>query len=131
MTMRHFSRFRFCAMVACSIGLFGALDANAQGTPAGYDAMCNANGYVLAPGPSAQLQSASGKTLRSKLYLGISCDAYSENLGEGAWCWTNAGVLTEFDGETFPLTHYELPSCSQHSDSSPCGCWDAPLPSFP
>ena len=108
--------------------LNGATESMAQNTNSGYSGVCNAHGYVLEAEPSYKLENTKGKLLRSKLYLGKSCDAYSENLGDGAWCWTNAGVLTEFGGESFPLTGLELPMCPQHSNTSSCGCWEAPLP---
>lgn len=30
------------------------------------------------------------------LYLGRSCDAFSKNLGDGSWSWTNGGFIVEF-----------------------------------
>lgn len=112
-------------------GLALAFPAGSSAQANDHDIQCNANGYVLTPAPSAKRQYSNGKLMQSALYLGISCDAYIKNLGDGHWCWANAGVLTEFDGEVLALTRYELPDCKAHPSEYLCGCWDNPLPSMP
>ena len=92
--------------------------------------ICNANGYVLPANKSLQGSSKGKELLQSKLYLGVSCDAYTKNLGQGNWCWANGGVLTEFGGETHALGRYELPSCPRHPSEYVCGCAENPLPSW-
>lgn len=32
------------------------------------------------------------------LYLGRSCDAFSQEFGDGSWSWTNGGFIVEFPG---------------------------------
>ena len=42
------------------------------------------------------------------IYLGRSCDAYSQTLGGGAWCWGNGGFVAEFAGSTIGFPRQEL-----------------------
>lgn len=42
------------------------------------------------------------------LYLGKSCDAYSEIYGEGTWGWANGGFVITFKNETFGFGRQEL-----------------------
>lgn len=88
--------------------------------------ICNSNGYVLSDIAGAAGGANSGN---SKLYLGVSCDAFSDRLGQGAWCWGNGGVLAEFNGTVQPVGIRELPTCPQHSNPTACGCGTNPLPS--
>ena len=32
------------------------------------------------------------------LYLGRSCDAFSQEFGDGSWNWTNGGFIVDFPG---------------------------------
>jgi len=112
-------------------GLILGISADSGAQANGHDILCNANGYVLTPTPSAKRQFPNGKLMQSTLYLGISCDAYTNNLGSGNWCWANGGVLTEFNGEVLSLARYELPACAAHSSEFLCSCGDTPLPSWP
>ena len=70
-----------------------------------HEIACNANGYVLQPDTRYRA--------RETIYLGKSCDAYSDAYNSnGRWCWTNAGVLISYDnGERFSM-RMELPVCT-------------------
>ncbi len=51
-----------------------------------------------------------GKPLldRITLYLGSSCDAYSEVFGTGSWSWANGGFIVSFKNETINFGRQEL-----------------------
>ncbi len=113
------------------VSILGATVLQAEQSVPSFDATCNASGYVLTPDAPERAGALGSEFLAANLYLGVSCDAYSESLGEGAWCWANGGVQVEFSGEAFGLWRYELPQCAEHASSTACGCWEAPLPSAP
>jgi len=50
------------------------------------------------------------------LYLGKSCDAFSEILGEGTWSWANGGVFVEFDTRRVEFWRQEIPVSSVIAD---------------
>ena len=129
--MKKFPGPVFACALFCSPVLSGAPGANAQEAGSMPHVGCNANGYVLTHDPAYQRQNPDDRLAQSTVYLGVSCDAYAKTLGQGAWCWANAGVLTEFNGKTLSLARLELPECREHAAEPACGCWQAPLPGAP
>ncbi|MHA6266573.1 hypothetical protein ACXYMP_06880 [Aliiroseovarius sp. CAU 1755] len=78
-----------------------------------YELSCNSNGYILrskAPVSRFIGQGANTQVLRRTevIYLGRSCDAYSEVLGGGGWCWANGGFIVDLDGERLGFPRQEL-----------------------
>ncbi|MFQ6553184.1 hypothetical protein AAD018_012680 [Aestuariibius insulae] len=69
-----------------------------------YGLNCNRNGYVLTPN---QPVIPSGT-----LYLGRSCDAFSDVLGEGEWVRGRAGFRIDFEDRAISFPQQAL-SCPQ------------------
>jgi hypothetical protein len=79
-----------------------------------YELQCNANGYVVqfnAAGSGA-IREAIGNTRRGEppLYLGRSCDAASDSLGGGKWCWGVGGFVVDLAEATLDLPG-QRPGC--------------------
>ena len=101
-------------MLAIASGLASASLPSAASDYSSLD--CNANGYVLQPDTRPRA--------RETIYLGKDCDAYSDAYHSGgSWCWTNAGLLVNYDiGQTFTM-RIELPVCpALGTSSAPCMC---------
>ena len=52
---------------------------------------------------------ASSFTQIEVLYLGKSCDAFSEVLGDGTWSWANGGVFVSFSARRIEFWRQEIP----------------------
>ena len=48
------------------------------------------------------------KTTKLKLYLGVSCDAYSEIYGKGKWGKGNGGFLIKFEHKIFGFARQSI-----------------------
>lgn len=42
------------------------------------------------------------------IYLGSSCEAYSELFGNSEWAWSNGGFILDFDDFIIGFPHQEL-----------------------
>lgn len=78
-----------------------------------YTLTCNSNGYILrsiAPVSRFIGQGANTRVLRNTevIYLGRSCDAFSDVLGQGKWCWANGGFVAELEGARIGFPRQEL-----------------------
>lgn len=121
--MRHWI---MTACLAAGLVLCGGNLANAQATAHDYlDQSCNANGYVLTPKGTVAGKRLTGPLATARTYLGKSCDAFNASLGQGEWCWANAGVILRFRGEEFGLYRMELycehPGLSKGASDCSCG----------
>ncbi len=92
-----------------------------------YELACNSSGYVLTPAdPVVRL--AEPGALREPLepfqtqpiYLGRSCDAFSEVLGEGEWGWAAGGVRIDFADEVIGFPQQELSCPSPRAYEGAC-----------
>jgi hypothetical protein len=71
-----------------------------------YRVNCNRNGYVLTSiyPVSRFINGSSGvRVYRGKeiIYLGSSCDSFTNSYGPGKWGWANGGIRVEFSGGEF------------------------------
>tara|TARA_E500000081_G_scaffold97210_1_gene98268 strand:+ start:229 stop:657 length:429 start_codon:yes stop_codon:yes gene_type:complete len=82
-----------------------------------YNLSCNKNGYTLTsenPVGRFYMNKYGGFAPRlpvydtEVIYLGTSCDAYSELLGEGKWEWSNAGFRVMFNSVFIDFPRGEL-----------------------
>ncbi|MEM7178432.1 MAG: hypothetical protein AAF503_12080 [Pseudomonadota bacterium] len=122
------------ALTACLIAasLAAAATRSAAQTPdySYLDESCNANGYVLSPGPDAAETHPRALLTTGKTYLGKTCDAFNRDLGKGAWCWANGGLNVELGGVAYGLARYELFCAHPALDPGACGCGAHPLPAW-
>ena len=53
---------------------------------------------------------ASGRIISKRLviYIGVSCDAFSENYGDGTWEWANGGFVIHFQSKDFGFPRQEI-----------------------
>ena len=85
-----------------------------SGAGHGYTLDCNANGYVLTSvNPVGRRIGEVGATIQTiydteTIYLGASCDAYSELLGNGEWAWGNGGFIVDFGDFRIGFPRQEL-----------------------
>lgn len=92
-----------------------------------YSLSCNSNGYVLnsiAPVSRFLGQGASTYIQRQTevIYLGQSCDAFSELLGNGQWCWANGGFLAIFPKIKIGFPRQELFCSTPQDPGAVCRC---------
>ena len=79
-----------------------------------YTLDCNRNGYVLTSvNPVGRRIGEDGASIQTiydteTIYLGASCDAYSELLGNGEWAWANGGFIVDFGDFRIGFPRYEL-----------------------
>ena len=79
-----------------------------------YTLDCNRNGYVLTSvNPIGRRVGEVGASIQTiydteTIYLGVSCDAYSELLGAGEWLWGNGGFIVDFGDLEIGFPRYEL-----------------------
>lgn len=78
-----------------------------------YTETSNENGIVLTSQVTKYRVIGTGVSMRidegkEVFYLGRSCDAFSQRLGDGKWQWTNSGVLLEFNGGAVFSFRFEL-----------------------
>ena len=72
---------------------------------------CNQDGYVV---PTANT---------SPVYLGRSCDAFQETVGQGTWCWNQQGISMTFAQGKAQLAGTILPNCHPVATAhAPCAC---------
>ncbi len=77
---------------------------------------CNSSGYVLQPDTRYRA--------RETIYLGKSCDAYSDAYSSnGKWCWAERSIRVRYDiGQSASLP-FSLPACPQiASEVASCKC---------
>lgn len=92
----------------------------------GWNLRCNPSGYVLTSTQPVSRIVGIGVESRAvrgieKLYLGRSCDALHNRLGEGTWCWSNGGFIASFDSVEFRFGRQEL-ICPGREPTLECGC---------
>lgn len=85
-----------------------------SGAGHGYTLDCNRNGYVLTSvNPVGRRTGEVGALIQTiyeteTIYLGASCDAYSELLGNGEWAWGNGGFIVDFGDFRIGFPRQEL-----------------------
>lgn len=85
-----------------------------SGAGHGYTMDCNRNGYVLTSvNPVGRRIGDVGALIQTiydteTIYLGASCDAYAELLGNGEWAWSNGGFIVYFENLTIGFPRQEL-----------------------
>ena len=92
-----------------------------------YKLTCNENGFVLTsvyPVSRFVGSGADTKTVRGTeiIYMGRSCDAFSETLGGGAWCWANGGFFVEVAGSGIGFPRQELYCANDDDLGFSCRC---------
>ncbi|MEL7116479.1 MAG: hypothetical protein AAGP08_12995 [Pseudomonadota bacterium] len=74
-----------------------------------YDGRCNIHGYVLL-------------SPTEDLYLGRSCDVFFERLGEGEWCWDDAGFTATFAEAELAFGDGQKLTCFDPEIENGCQC---------
>lgn len=132
------NRSRPTASVAARVLAAGLLAAGVVATPIQaqdaissdghlYARSCNASGVVLTSlYPVARYADTSADATASvgteKLYLGVSCDAFTQTFGTGSWCAANGGYVVEFDAYRIGFLRQD-PACPAMPDlAAKCGC---------
>ncbi|WP_157776498.1 hypothetical protein [Nitratireductor aquibiodomus] len=103
-------------MLICSVLCSGAMAGPAPYTSADghqYTYASNENGAMLEsinPVSRFKGQGAGTRVITGteKLYLGKSCDAYSEVLGSGSWGWANGGFIVDFPKASVKFPRQEI-----------------------
>lgn len=89
----------------------------------GYSVTCNENGFVLTSLYPTFRFIENGVASRVEdgietIYLGKSCDAYTDTFGEGTWGWANAGYIAEFERFSIGFPRQELYCLNEALDRS-------------
>ncbi|WP_298559932.1 hypothetical protein [uncultured Aliiroseovarius sp.] len=124
-------RFPLVAALALCISIFASGEASSYTSGSGhdYDMTCNQNGYVLhSTSPVSRWVfgevGSNTYTVRQTevIYLGRSCDAQTEIMGAGEWCWANGGFVVEFDGGRLTFPRQELLCLEYENLGDDCLC---------
>ena len=97
-----------------------------------YNVTCNENGFVLTSVyPVFRfIENGALSTIEEGievLYLGKSCDAFTQTFGKGEWGWANGGYLATFDRFSIGFPRQE-PSCPENAAQSLTLETNCPLP---
>lgn len=92
-----------------------------------YYLTCNSNGYVLTPTNPLHVfadTSVASSIIRGTeiIYLGRSCDAFSQTLGGGKWCWANGGFSADLGSTSISFPRQELYCARNDNLGSACRC---------
>lgn len=92
-----------------------------------YSITCNSNGYVLTPTNPLHVfadTSVASSVIRGTelIYLGRSCDAFSQTLGGGTWCWANGGFSADLGSTSISFPRQELYCGSNANLGLNCRC---------
>ena len=92
-----------------------------------YALTCNANGYILRlvhPVSRFIGQGAGTQTIKGTevIYMGRSCDAFSNVLGGGDWCWANGGFVVSLANARIGFPRQELYCPSADDLGQECLC---------
>ena len=94
-----------------------------------YNVTCNDHGYVLrSKWPVSRFVGTGAATVietgEEVIYFGKDCDAFSEHLGTGTWCWANGGFVADLEHRRigFPRQELYCPAEPNFETGFECGC---------
>lgn len=122
-------RFLVSLSLALILSITSASAQHVRTSASGYEysLTCNSNGYVLTPTNPLHVfadTSIASSLIRGTevIFLGRSCDAFSQTLGGGTWCWANGGFSADLGSTSISFPRQEL-YCARPADlGSACRC---------